>query len=186
MAFKIGFKSDKSKSQEEAEGSDNRLNVSSRQDSRRYYISRDESDAYTVVWDDASSSAGDFIIYLKNTHVGGKEMVVSAIGLNSELACSFKLHLVTGAASGTAVTPFNLNRVKTKAAAATCVEAAGTPIANISSTAVIDHASCTADGHEEFRLDDTLRLGQEDAIAIEFEQGSDARTWGVIFFYFEG
>jgi len=182
----INFKSDKTGAQEIAEGSDQRLNVSSRTDSRRYYMSRDFSDAYSAVWDDASSAANDEIFYLKNTDANGRALVVSAIGLNSEQACSFKLHLVTGTvASGTTVTPVCLNRQTVKAAAATCEEAAGTALTGLTSAGVVDHASVTVDGHEEFRLDDTLRLGQEDAISIEYEQGTTGRTWGVVFFYYE-
>ena len=40
-------------------------------------------------------------------------------------------------------------------------------------------------GHEEFRLDDTIRLGQNDAIAIEYEAGTTGDVAGVVFMYFE-
>ena len=185
MAHELQYTSDLSGSLEKAQGSDNRLNVSSRGDSRSYYNSRDESQAFSVVWDDASSVAGDMIIYWKNTNLNGKVLVVDSVGLNSEQAASFKLHLVTGTATGTTVTPFCLNQASPKTAAATTIEAAGTAITGLTSAGVIDHASVPVDGHEEFRLDDRLRIGQDQAIAIEYEQGTTGRTWGVIFGFYE-
>ena len=184
MAQKITVTSDKTGALEEVFGSDNRMNVSSRSDNRSYYISRDDSQAYSAVWDDSSSAAGDFICYLKNTHPT-KTMVLDSFGVNSENAASFKLHLVTGTAAGNACTPMCLNRVKVNAAQATCIEAAGTAITGLTSAGVFDHASSVADGHEEFRLQDRLRLGQDEAIAVEYEQGTTGRTWGVSFFFYE-
>ena len=185
MAHEIQFTSDKTGSLEKAQGSDNRFNVSSRQDSRRYYNSRDRSEAFTMVWDDATSAAGDYIAYWKNTDTTGRELVVSSVGVNSVEASSFKLSVVTGTASGTSVTPACLNRGSPKSAQATAVEAAGTAITGLTENVVVDHAGCQATGHQEFRLDDSLRLGQDEAIAIEYEQGTTGRTWGVIFAYYE-
>jgi len=185
MAHEIQYTSDKTGSVEKSQGSDNRLNVSSRQDSRRYYNSRDESEAFSLVWDDTDSAAGDHIVYWKNTDTTGRELVFSSVGLNSANACSFKLHVVTGTAVGTSITPACLNRASPKSAQAVTVEAAGTAITGLTEQVEIDHAACTAGGHEEFRLDDSLRLGQDEAIAIEYEQGTTGRTWGVIFAYYE-
>ena len=186
MAHEIQYSSDKTGSLEKAAGSDNRFNVSSRQDSRGYYNSRDESLAFSLVWDDASSAAADFIIYWKNTDTTGKVLVISAVGLNSEQASSFKLHIVTGtAAAGSTITPLCLNRSTPKTAQATAMEAAGTAITGLTTAGTVDHANCGADGHEELRLDDRLRIGQDQAVAIEYEQGTTGRTWGVIFGYYE-
>ena len=182
----ITFTSDKSGSTEKMEGSDNRANVSSRTDSRSYYNSRDQSNAFSLVWDDASSAAGDMIVYWKNTDTTGKQLVIDSIGCNGTQASSFKLHVVTGtAAAGTSVLPFCLNRATPKSAQATAMEAAGTAITGLTSVGVVDHAGITATGHEELRLDDRLRIGQDGAIAIEYEQGTTGRTWGVIFGYYE-
>lgn len=183
---KIQYTNIVNSSEQVVQGSDGRLNVSSRTDSRGYYNSRDEREAFSLVWDDASSDAGDMVLYWKNTNANGKHLVISGIGLNSELACSFKLHAVTGVASGGAVgIPACLNRAEPKVAAAIARTADTTPIINLTSVVEIDHASVVADGHEEFRLDDRFRLGQDGAMAIEFEQGLTARTWGVVFGYYE-
>lgn len=185
MAQEIQYTSDVSGCLEKAKGSDGRFNVSSRSDNRAYYNSRDESLAFSMVWDDTSSAAGDFIVYWKNTDTTGKQLVIDSIGLNSTNAASFKLHVVTGTATGTAATPVCLNQASPKSAQATTVEAAGTAITGLTSAGTIDHAGCTAGGHEEFRLRDRLRLGQDQAVAIEYEQGTTGRTWGVIFAYYE-
>jgi len=185
MAHEIQYTSDVTSALEKAKGSDSRLNVSSRTDERSYYNSRDESEAFSAVWDDASSAAGDFIMYWKNTNTNGMHLVIDSIGMNSALAASFKLHIVTGTAAGTTVTPVCLNRATPKTAAATVIEAAGTAITGLTSSLVVDHAGVPAFGHEEFRLNDRLRLGQDVALAIEYEQGTTGRTWGVIFGYYE-
>lgn len=185
MALKIEATSDVTGGDQPITGSDNRLNVSSRSDGRRYYNSRDLSLAFSLVWDDSSSAATDFIIYWKNTDPTGRTLVISSVGLNAEQASSFKLHLVTGTAVGVSASPLCLNRVVPKSAQATAVQAAGTAITGLTSAGEVDHASVGADGHEEFRLDDTLRIGQDGAIAIEYEQGTTGRTWGVIFGYYE-
>jgi len=186
MAQKIQFTSDSSGSEEQMKGSDGRANVSSRTDSRAYYNSRDKSEAFSLVWDDASSAAGDYVVYWKNTDTTGRTLVLESVGLNSEQAASFKLAVVTGtAAAGSTISPFCLNRATPKSAQAVAMEAAGTAITGLSVVGTVDHASCSADGHEEFRLDDRLRLGQDQAIAIEYEQGTTGRTWGVIFGYYE-
>ena len=186
MAQETQFTSDKTGGLEKMRGSDGRANVSSRQDSRGYYNSRDESEAFSLAWDDASSAAGDFIIYWKNTDTTGRQLVIRWVNVNSELASSFKLHVVTGtAAAGSTITPFCLNRASPKTAAATAMEAAGTPITGLSSSGVVSHASVGVDGREQMNLDDMLRIGQDGAIAVEFEQGSTSRTWGVIFGYYE-
>ncbi len=182
----IGFSSDKTNADETVRGSDGRLNVSTRADARSYYNSRDEKEAYSLVWDDASSEAGEYVLYWKNTDTNGRHLVIGSVGLNSEKAASFKLHVVTGtAAGGAAATPTNLNRAEPKVAAATARTADTTPVTTLTSTVEIDHASVEADGHEEFRLQDRLRIGQDGAIAIEYEQGDTGRTWGVVFGFYE-
>jgi len=183
--MEIGFANDVTNAQEKTRGSDGRLNVSSRTDNRMYYNSRDESQAFTVVWDDADSEAGDYVVSWKNTTATGKTLVIEGIGVNAIQASSFKLAKVTGTAVGVAVTPFCLNQAVPLTASATCVEAAGTAITGLTEEAVIDHAGCTATGHEEFRLRDGLRIGPAQTIAIEYERGTTGRTWGVIFGYYE-
>ena len=65
------------------------------------------------------------------------------------------------------------------------MEAAGTAITGLTTAGVFDHVACPADGHGEMLLDDRVRIGQDQAIALEYEQGTTGRTWGRISVYFE-
>lgn len=186
----LEYVSDVTGSDEKAKGSDGRGNVSSRTDTRSYYISRDESESYSLVFDDANCSAGDFVVYWKNTNTQGKHLVIGAAGVNSENVGSFKIHIVTGtAAGGATVTPVCLNRAAPKSAAATALATAdsdSTPMSGLTSEVEIDHVGVVAGGHEEFRLGDRLRLGQDQAIAIEMDVGvNSTHVWGVIFGFYE-
>ncbi len=186
MPTRINYSNDGSGATEEVAGSDKRMNVSARTDSRIYYNSRDEQEAFVLPWDDASSEAGDEVLYWKNDNVLGKHLVITAVNVNSELAASFKLHSVTGtAAGGAAATPACLNRAAPKAAAATARTAVSSPITGLTSDVELDHVSVGVDGHAEMHVFDAVRLGQDGAISIEYEQGATGRTWGSVVGYYE-
>lgn len=190
----LDFFNSKTGAREVANGSDGRVNVSSRSDSRSYYNSRDESESYSVPFDDANASADDFVMYLKNDKTDGKHLIIRAISVNCEAAtCTLKLSTVTGTAAGGApVTPTNLNRggVERSAAATALatVDSGVTPMSGLTEEFVIDHIGIDSPfGREEFRIDETLRLGQDQAIAIELDTAAaaDVRVFGSIYFYFE-
>ena len=200
MAVQIEYPADESSGLQGSiatvHGSDGRFNVSARSDGRGYYNSRDESESYIMVFDDAGATANDFVAYLKNTKTDGKHMVIRSIGVNCIAAGSiFKLHTVASSVSpgsGTAVTPVNLNQGGVAKSATVDAQAPtnsnSTPMTLSATVDLIDILGVpTAYGHEEFRLNDQLRLGQDQAIALELEAAAatNVRTWGVIFFYFE-
>ena len=181
---------------EETFGSDSRLNVSSRSDGRAYYNSRDESEAYVATFDDANATAADYVFYLKNTKTDGKHLVIQHVGLNCEGTYGvFKMVLVDSSVSpsgGTTITPVNNNQAGVaRAATVDCqgpTDSDSTPMTLSAVTDTLDIASTTgAFGHEEFRSADTIRLGQNQAIAIELDAASatSVRTYGACFFYFE-
>jgi len=187
MAQEWSYSNDKTGSDERAKGSDNRGNVSSRSDSRSYYNSRDQGLTFSVVFDFQSAAAGEYGAYWKNDSTS-KELVIDSIGVNSVEATRIKLWRVTGtAAGGTTVTPTNLNFTKSHLAEATAMEgaSAATGITGLTTVSIIDFVYVTATGHEEFRLDDRLRLGQGDAIALEYDEGTDGDVSGVIFGFYE-
>jgi len=193
MADKLKYSHDKDSTIQEVAGSDGRLNVSSRSDDRIYYNSRDQSQTYSLKFDDANCTAGDFNVVIFNNSTDGKHMVINAIGVNADAGGSVELHLVTGTAAGGAVTtsPINLNRAGTSnaasATASTVVDSDASPITGLTSDGVIDVIALSADGHEELRLNGTLRLGQGQGIAIAAGStiASGTQLFGVIFFYFE-
>ncbi len=189
----LTYNNDKTLNNQPVQGSDGRLNVSSRADGRGYYNSRDESESYILLFNDASAtgSTNDVIVHLQNKKTDGKHMVIRSIGINSTSASGWDVVTVTGTAGGGAVaaTPVNLNQAgvaKTAAVTAnTVVSSNSSPITSIVTVDEIDHITLGANGHEEFRFQDQLRLGQDQAIAIRCKTGTDVLGFGVIFFYFE-
>jgi hypothetical protein len=184
---RIEFKNDKTRAFEETEGSDGRLNVSSRIDSRRYYNSRDEGNVYSFVYNFEAAASTEFAFYIKNISTD-KTLVISSVGMNSEVAARLCLNFVTGtAASGTLVTPSNSNKTSPHSASVIAMEgaAASTGITGLTDVGKIDLAWVQATGHEELRLDDAIRLGQNDAIALNVLETGGGDVGGVVWFYFE-
>ena len=176
-----------------AKGSDSRLNVSSRTDDRFYYNSRDEGQAFSMVFDDNACSSGDFNAVLFNDRSDGFDMVIRSAAVNSVANDTiFKLHEVTGSAAGGAVTstPYRLNRSgktgNAKVVASTVVNSDSSPISGISSSFEVDTVCVVGGGHEEFRLGDVWRLGEGQGLAIQADTTTNGtRVHGVIFCYFE-
>ena len=188
MATEIQYTSDATGSLEKAQGSNGRFNTSARSDSRSYYNSRDVGQTFSIAFDFQSAAAGEYAVYFQNTSTTGLTFVVDAIGINSVEASRVKLWFVTGtAAAGNALTATNLNKNSANAATATAREggAAATGITGLTTDGLIDFAYVMATGHEEFRLSDRVRLGQNDALAIEYDEGTGGDVSGVIFGFFE-
>ena len=189
--MEVDYTSDSTGGEEKAKGSDNRLNVSSRADGRGYYNSRDNSESYVFVFNDANCSVGDYTAYLKNDKTDGKHMVIRSASVNSDTLSAFEIVTVAGTAAGGAVTsaPANLNQAgvarSATVTAATVVDSYTTPISGLTDVLEFDHVNVSAGGHEEFRFQDEFRLGQNQAIAIKVKVGTGVSCFGVIFFYFE-
>jgi hypothetical protein len=188
--MKIDYLNDTTGSKQEAHGSDGRLNVSSRSDERIYYNSRDFGQSYSLSFDDASSDSGDFVCSLFNTDSTGKQMIIHSIEISSDANVKMKLVKVTGTAAGGAVaaTPFNLNMEKSNAAAATASTVANStssPISGLTADGVIDNMRISANSHEEMKVADTIRVGQNQGIALEADEATTANVSGTIFFYYE-
>ncbi len=186
--MKIGYTNDQSLNEQVTQGSDGRLNTSARADGRRYYNSRDKRESYSLVWDDASSESGDFVLYWKNTDTNGRHLVIAAVGLNSILGSDFALQIVTGDATGGAVaTPVCLNRAAPLEAQALARTAVTGPLSGITASVTLDLATVPPRGHDEFRLQDTVRIPQGGAIAIlcKTVDSGPSRTFGVVFGFYE-
>ena len=82
---KLTYTNDENMNLQEVQGSDGRLNTSSRSDGRGYYNSRDESESYSLVFDDANATALDFIVYLRNDKTDGKHLVIRSASVNGEV-----------------------------------------------------------------------------------------------------
>ena len=182
----INYPNDITGSIQIAHGSDGRLNVSSRSDGRAYYNSRDLENAYAIPFQDADADAAEFVAYIKNTSTT-LTFVVSHIGINSSIAGSFVLHKMDAAtATGTALVPINMNFASPKAASLQALKGAGgVGVAVAATDGIIDVVQIATNAHEEFRLADTLRLGQNQSIAIEYDRGASSVVEGVFFGFFE-
>ena len=188
MSQEIQYTSDRTGGLEKMQGSDGRANVSSRSDSRGAYNSRDEGQTYSMPFDFQSAAAGEYGAYIKNTSSTGKTLVISYIGVNSVEASRIKLWFVTGtAAGGTPVIPTNLNKTSGNAATATAMEGgtAATGITGLSEDGLISPINVPAADSGGGFMDDRVRLGQNDAIALEYDTGTTGDFSGVIFGYFE-
>lgn len=164
---KIQYTNDTNLAEQMVQGSDGRLNVSARSDNRAYYNSRDQQQTFSLTWTDASTAAGDTILYWKNTDTTGKHLVIEAIEINSELYSTFCLYEVTGtAAGGTATLPTCLNRASPRVAQATARTADTSAVTGLSNGVLIDLVSVGAASTEEMNLHDQLRIGQDGAIAL--------------------
>ena len=186
---RIDYKNDVTRALEEAEGSDGRLNVSSRADNRAYYNSRDKAQCYAMTYEHSAAADGEYSFYLQNTSTD-KTLVVSAVGVNADNIARLKLHFVTGTATnGTARVPRNLNSDSANDAAASTAlhDGGGTTIGGLTVSGIpIDDIRMGANDHRELRLTDRVRLGQNDAIALEMDTGtSTPLVHGVVFFYYE-
>lgn len=146
----------------------NRMNVSSRADERIYYISRDNGDAYTVASID-TAAAGEYNFYFKNTSKTKKFYVKDFIIGSGSLAI-FKISTVTGTAAGTSIVPVNLNRIAGTTADA--VAFGNAAVTGLSEEALLDVVSVTADSTVSVDFHDALILGQDDAIAVEYDTGA--------------
>ena len=178
MSIKIKFSNDVTNAEEEARGSDGRLNVSSRSDARAYYNSRDEGLTFSTVFDMSAVATDEFFAYWRNASPT-LTLVITSISVWGGEAMSFKLHFMDAVAAtgGTEVVPTNLNAASAKSApddsVVMCMKGAtSTPITGTASAALIARVGMPAI-QEEAHFDipgDVIRLGQNNAIGLEAEE----------------
>ena len=184
----IQFTSDSTGALEKMQGSDGRANVSSRSDSRAYYNSRDKGQTYSMVFDFQDAAAGEYGFYSKNTSTTGQTLVIDEINLCAVQNARIKLWYVTGtAASGTLITPTNLNSSSGNSATATVMEgaSAATGITGLTTAGLIDFVYVSANDTKSMGLRERLRIAPGDAIAIEYDEGTTGDMSGVVFGYYE-
>jgi hypothetical protein len=183
----ITYQNDKTGSLQKAQGSDGRLNVSARADTRGYYNSRDQGQSYSLVFNHPAAADGEYSFYIKNDN-STKDLIISSVHWSGDDLSKCILWFVTGtAAEGAAIVPTNLNRSSPHDAVGTFLgDEAGTPITVGAAAAKIDVAATGLNGHEEMHTEDRVRLGQGDAIALEVDVGSTTpEIFGTVYFYYE-
>jgi len=158
-----------------------RLDVSSRSASREYYESRDEGQVYSVISVDATAVANEESIYVQNTSTS-KDMIIDQVIISTDTASLWRIKFVTGTATGSSVlTPINLKKASSNSASSTC--RGNGAVGGTTDNGDIILARVGAAEHDEFTFSEALRLGQDDAIAVECE--TNAAVEITIIFHFD-
>jgi len=161
-----------------------RLDVSARSASRQYYESRDAESVYSINMTDAGGQTTEDLIWLKNTSTT-QDIVIDSIYIGSLAVSEWVLKFVTDVtpATGTVITPVNLNKASSKTASASARGGAA-GVANLVDDGVIGILRVGVGTTSEFHLGEALRLGQDDAIALELTTtAADGEI--TIFFHFD-
>jgi len=187
-AIGIEFKNDRTRAKEELEGSDGRANVSSRSDDRSYYNSRDEKQTYSFVYEFNAAESGEFAAYLKNTSTVGLQFIPTQVFVSASANIRIKLWSVTGtAAGGTEVVGANDNLTTDNTPTALAQEggSAATGITGLTTDRILGIARCGANDTQIIPVKDSVRLGQNNAIAVEVDDGTAADVEVTVLGYFE-
>lgn len=184
---RIEYKNDQTRSLEESEGSDGRLNVDSRSGSLPYHISKHKGQAYAFVYEHLAGASLENCFYMQNTSTD-KTLVVESIDVNATALARFHLDVVVGTATGAGdVIPRNVNLASANDAVGVFKQDTGGAIGGLTvSGSPIDYVQVAAGGHLEMKLNERLRLGQNDAIALEIHStATTSDCFGVVFFHYE-
>lgn len=186
---RIEYANDVTGSLQEARGSDGRLNVSARADARAYYNSRDREQAYAVTFFGTAVAATEIAVALQNTSAT-LTMVVSDVTVNTIELVQVEAHLGTPTtlAGGAALvnSPGNENFPSSNVAAITGREGtSGDGVTGVSSTRRIAIEQVGALGNREFEFHDRVRLGQNQAIFLNYLLGTTGNIFGTFHVFFE-
>ncbi len=160
--------------------SNQRLDVSARAARREYYESRDNGNVYTAISIDATALAGEEIIYLQNISTIN-DMIVERLTISVDTNSTWTVKFVTGTAAGTSITPVNLNKASSNSALANIL--GNGAVTGTTDDGVIFQKRFVANDHDELQFSQALRLGQDDAIAVEC--GANAAVEIVVLFHFD-
>ena len=160
-----------------------RLQTEAQTNLRGFYVSRDEQRLFNAVFVDASAAAGNYVAYLKNTSTS-RILIIDLIRVEAANAALWKVVTATGTATGgTTVTAVNMNRQSGIAPEATMLaDNVGGFTAGSALIAIDRHPDNSS---STIPFDDTLILGPQNAIAIEYDTGSTGAAGAVIRFYYE-
>ena len=179
--MRIQYINDETGNFQETHGSDARLKVSSRSDSRSFYVSRDDGQYYVLRIEDDDAAANDLVAYLRNDSKT-KKVHIRDIHISAENACTIKFAYGDAtAATGTAVTPVNLNKSSSNDADVTAFgngAVGGVTVSTFFSTIRV------AAG-ETAEYDVSIILGQNDNIVVEYDTGTQGDIEVDIFFFIE-
>lgn len=182
-ATELKYQNDETNNTQTVQGSDGRLNVSARVDSRIFYVSRDQEQAYVLRIEDDDAAANDLVAYLRNDSKD-KLLYITDIHFNAENASTWKLAFGDATtATGTTVTPVNLNRSSSNDADVTALGNAA--VGGVTASTFFSSARIGADDLVEYDTKDALILGQNDNLVVEYDTGTTGDIEVDIFFFIE-
>jgi len=174
----------KGKSGDMSVSSTQRGNVSAKTAPRIMYSSRDDGLGFTAVYDGITAAAGDYVAYLKNSS-STRNLFVSDVSAGGVENIKWKLWVVTGtAAAGETVTPTGLNLSKSIPAEAAAM-AGNTTITGLTPGAQLASGRSGANSGAEVHFHDSLILGPNNAIVVEYDTGTAGICELVIHFHYE-
>jgi len=181
-AVKIQFSNDVTGAIEEAQGSDGRINTSSRINTRSFYISRDDGQVYTFNSEFAANN-GEEVIYIKNTS-STKKLHISSLILSAASEVDWDVFEVTsGTPAGTTITGKNLNLSSSNDASATSFGDAS--VTGTLTGDTISHARSSSATTVILTYGSALILGQNDDIAVTYGSSSSGEINVTIQGFFE-
>ena len=161
-----------------------RGNVSAKTAHRIFYVSRDSGLAFNAIYEDITAAAGDVVAYLKNTSPS-RNLFVKHIEFHSAENVKWKIHHVSGvAASGTVITPVNIDLASGRPAEATAMSG-DTSITGLTNIAQLGSHRSQAAGDSYMDFEGALLLGPQDAVSVEYASGTTGLCSNDIFFWFE-
>ena len=193
MSIVIRYSDDQGRGLADVQGSNGRLNVSSRSDARAYYNSRDAHLAFAVPFLVTLMDAAEVFVAWRNAS-DDKELVISGVTLALFEAGDNEWHVGTGTpAAGTTIVPVNLNQGSARSAPTDGSESVmmgtgTTPITGMTSSGVVSRQNIgVLEEDRKVDFNDTVRLGQNDAFFGKLGAGISAPGFvrGTIYGYYE-
>lgn len=192
MSIVIRYSDDQGGGLADVQGSDGRLNVSSRSDARSYYNSRDAHLTFAVPFAITLMDTGEDFVAWRNAS-DGLELVISHVIISAFEAVDIKWHVGTGTpAAGTTIVPVNMNQGSARSAPTDGSESVmmgttTTPLTGLTSSGVVAHHGIgVVQQSERVDFHDEIRLGQNDTFFGEIEDASaPGYVRGTIYGYYE-
>ena len=193
MSIIIRYDDDKGRGLGTVKGSDGRLNVSSRTDSRAYYNSRDDHLVFAVPFSVTLMDADEDFVAWRNAS-DDKEIVITDIRVTMFEAGAIEWHIGTGTpAAGTTIVPLNLNQGAARSAPTDGTESVmmgttTTPLTGLTSTGIVATQDIATLGlSHALSFGDVLRLGQNDTFFGQMGAGTSTPGFvkGSLYGYYE-
>jgi hypothetical protein len=141
-------------------------------------------DAYSVIAVDAGPVAAEYTLYFKNNSADEFHLYdMWSYGTDADVV--WKLHKVTGTASGTAITPVNLNVGSGKIADVTVAGGAAGVTGLTSAGVLLQWYNGIANTTNKWTIDGAIIIPSGTAIAIEYDAGTGGAAMLTLRGYYE-